>query len=176
MTNPPLAPVGFGSLQSPIKIYIANRPLIDDYPAMDELRGLVAGEVDHIVRHTSNHWRKVFNVCAKLLYDSQAQQPNGNELTCWQDYRDQHLFQSGSSASLLFSAPQLNDGFTRFHVVVGKTYAASLNLAPLVWVDQYFALNKEYRLIVSPYPDYRQLSNSRITTLINLMQSVAHPT
>ncbi|MGB3609420.1 MAG: hypothetical protein WA987_03510 [Cellvibrio sp.] len=143
---------------------------------MDELRGLVAGEVDHIVRHTSNHWRKVFNVCAKFLFDWQAQQPNGNELTCWQDYRDQHLFQSGSSASLLFSAPQLNDGFTRFHVVVGKTYAASLNLAPLVWVDQYFALNKEYRLIVSPYPDYRQLSNSRITTLINLMQSVANPT
>ena len=168
-------PVGFGSPESPIKIYIANRPPIDNYPTMQELRGMLPGEIDHIVRHTSNHWRKVFNVYAKFLFDWQAQTSN-NVLTRWQDYREQAMFQDNSVASLLFTPPQFDDATARFHIVAGKTYAASLNLPPLVWIDQYFALNREHQLIVSPYPDYRQLSNVRIMTLITLMKSVANPT
>lgn len=169
-------PVGFGSIHSPINIYIANRPPIDDYPKMDELRGLAAGEIDHIVRHTSNHWRKAFNVYAKFLFDWQAQQPDGNASARWQDYRDQVLFQQGCIASLLFSPPHLNDKTRRFHIIAGKTYAASLALPSLIWIDQYFAINAAHRLIVSPYPDYRQLSNKRIVTLIELMKSVVNPT
>ena len=168
-------PVGFGSPESPIKIYIANRPPIDNYPIMQELRGMLPGEIDHIVRHTSNHWRKVFNVYAKFLFDWQTQTLN-NVLTRWQDYREQAMFQDNSVASLLFTPPRFDDATARFHIVAGKTYAASLNLPPLVWIDQYFALNREHQLIVSPYPDYRQLSNDRTMTLITLMKSVANPT
>lgn len=54
--------IGLGSTSSSIKFYIANRPPLDDYPQMNELRDLAMGELAHIVRHTSNHWRKVFNV------------------------------------------------------------------------------------------------------------------
>lgn len=34
---------GLGSKQSAINFYIANRPPVDDYPIMNELRGLAMG-------------------------------------------------------------------------------------------------------------------------------------
>lgn len=174
------SPVGFGTEESPIKIYIANRPPIDDYPRMNELRGLVPGEIDHIVRHTSNHWRKVFNVYAKFLFDwenSRETATGGTDLPdTWQTYRDTRLFQPASIAALLFSTPQVHAKHSTFHLVAGKTYAATLDLPPLTWLDNHFAINENHRVIVTPYPDYRQLSNARIATLIALMETVSQRT
>lgn len=166
-----MKPVGLGSKYSIVNFYIANRPLIDDYPAMDELRGLAMGELAHIVKHTSNHWRKAFNVYAKLLFDWYALMQRQDLPASWQEYRDLGLFQSHSREALVFSAPvpDMRDGVV--HVIAGKTYAARLDLPPLTWLDNYFAVNKEFRIIVAPYPDYRQLSNARIEYLIGLMQS-----
>lgn len=165
--------IGFGTNQSNINFYIANRPPIDDYPLMSELRGLAAGELAHIVKHTSNHWRKVFNVYAKLLFDWYSlQQKNGAE--SWQEYRDAELFQPHSHVALLFSAPRFDTNNSAIHIIAGKTYAANLDLPPLVWLNAYFAINKEYRVIVAPYPDYRQLSNERISQLIEFMGSVLY--
>lgn len=161
--------IGLGSRNSSINFYIANRPPIDDYPAMDELRGLATGELAHIVKHTSNHWRKAFNVYAKLLFDWYQLQSRKNLPYTWQTYRDLELFQSHSQEALLFSTPQLDNN--SIHIIAGKTYAAHLNLPPSIWIDPYFALNKEFRLIVAPYPDYRQLSNERIARLIELMRA-----
>ena len=162
--------IGLGSRNSNINFYIANRPPIDDYPTMNELRGLAMGELAHIVQHTSNHWRKAFNVYAKLLFDWYQQQNRKNLPDTWQAYRDLELFQSHSHEALLFSSPQLDKNNPAIHIIAGKTYATFLNLPPLVWLDQYFAINKEFRLIVAPYPDYRQLSNERIARLIELMR------
>ena len=162
--------IGLGSRNSNINFYIANRPPVDDYPAMTELRELVIGELAHIVQHTSNHWRKAFNVYAKLLFDWHQAQGRNNLPNTWQSYRDLELFQSHSREALLFSAPQLDNNHQSIHIIAGKTYAASLDLPPLVWLDQYFAINKELCLIVAPYPDYRQLSNERIARLIELMR------
>lgn len=164
--------IGFGAANSQIKIYIANRPPIDDYPYLNELHGLAAGEIAHIVKHTSNHWRKAFNVYAKFLFDWYTQQKRAGLPKSWQEYRDAELFQSHSHEALLFSSPVLNNDNNTFHIIAGKTYAATLNLPPLIWLDSYFAINKEHRLIVSPYPDYRQLSNARIAYLIELMTSL----
>lgn len=162
--------VGLGSHNSTINFYIANRPPIDDYPVMDDLRSLAMGELAHIVKHTSNHWRKAFNVYAKLLFDWYRLQGRSDLPTTWQAYRDLELFQSHSQEALLFSAPQLAAHNKAIHIIAGKTYAAHLNLPPLEWLDAYFAINKEFRLIVAPYPDYRQLSNERIAKLIELMR------
>jgi len=164
--------IGLGSHHSSIKFYIANRPPIDDYPVMDELRGLAMGELTHIVKHTSNHWRKVFNVYAKLLFDwYQLQQlKNLPDTYTWQAYRDLELFQAHSQEALLFSAPQFESDGNAIQIIAGKTYAAQLALPPLVWLDAYFAVNKEQRVIVAPYPDYRQLSNERIARLLELMR------
>lgn len=162
--------VGLGSCNSKINFYIANRPPIDDYPTMNGLRGLATGELAHIVQHTSNHWRKAFNVYAKLLFDWYQLQNRKNLPDTWQAYRDLELFQSHSQEALLFSSPQLDKNKPAIHIIAGKTYAASLDLPPLVWLDSYFAINKERHLIVAPYPDYRQLSNERIARLIELMR------
>ncbi len=163
--------IGLGSQTSSINFYIANRPPIDDYPVMNELRGLATGELAHIVKHTSNHWRKAFNVYAKLLFDWYQLQGRKDLPHTWQTYRDLELFQSHSEEALLFSVPQFAKDKPTIHIIAGKTYAAHLNLPALVWLDSYFAINKELRLIVAPYPDYRQLSNERIARLIELMRS-----
>lgn len=162
--------IGLGSHHSSIKFYIANRPPIDDYPVVDELCGLAMGELRHIVKHTSNHWRKVFNVYAKLLFDWYQLQQLKNLPDTWQAYRDLELFQAHSQEALLFSAPQFESDGNAIHIIAGKTYAAQLALPPLVWLDAYFAINKEQRVIVAPYPDYRQLSNERIACLLELMR------
>jgi hypothetical protein len=165
-------PIGFGSQNRILNFYIANRPPIDDYPLMAEYRGLAKGELEHIVKHTSNHWRKVFNVYAKLLFDWYQLQNRDHLPASWQSYRDEDLFQAHSQESLLFSAPQFNVHDKAIHIIAGKTYAATLNLPQLIWLDSYFAFNKECRLIVAPYPDYRQLSNKRIARLIELMREL----
>lgn len=169
----PAAPnaIGFGSSDSTIKIYIANRPPIDNYPKIDVLRGLAAGELSHIVKNTSNHWRKVFNVYAKFLFDWYSQQGGDDLPLNWQAYRDTQLFQSSSQEALLFSAPQINDDDHSFHIIAGKTYASNLSLPGLTWLDSHFAVNANLRIIVSPYPDYRQLTNERIARLISIMTS-----
>lgn len=176
-SNKPPEAIGFGAQNSAIRFYIANRPAIDNYPAMSELRGLMPGEIDHIVNNTSNHWRKVFNVYAKLLFDYGSQQ--GKSLAAsWQHYRDNALFTENSHAALLFSAPVLAAPNTPIahaeavHIIAGKTYAQRLALPSLTWLDAHFAINPTARIIVAPYPDYRQLSNARIAQLITLMQSL----
>lgn len=166
--------IGLGSVNSKINFYIANRPPIDNYPVMQNFRALESGELGYIVKHTGNHWRKVFNVYAKLLFDW-YQLDNKCLPENWQAYWDLELFQSHSHEALVFSQFGLNKNIQTIqtiqtiHIIAGKTYAAILDLPPLVWLDSYFAINKHYRLIVAPYPDYRQLSNERIAQLITLM-------
>jgi len=164
--------VGLGSQTSTINFYIGNRPPIDDYPEMEELRGLAVGELSHIVKHTSNHWRKAFNVYAKLLFDWYQLHDRKDLPETWQSYRDLELFRSHSEEALLFSSPVFEKKKGTIHIIAGKTYASSLNLPPLIWLDTYFAINTEHRLIVAPYPDYRQLSNERIVRLTELMREV----
>jgi hypothetical protein len=167
-----MKPSGLGSAHSNINFYIANRPPIDDYPVMNELHGLAAGELAHIVKHTSNHWRKAFNVYAKLLFDWYQRQQRSDLPASWQEYRDLELFQPHSREALLFSAPALTNDANCIHIIAGKTYAANLALPPLVWLDAYFAVNKQHRIIVAPYPDYRQLSNARIARLIEIIDTI----
>jgi len=167
-----MQPIGFGAEKGNVHFYIANRPPIDDYPMLQELRGLASGELTHIVKHTSNHWRKAFNVYAKLLFDWHTLQSRKDLPTSWQAYRDTELFQPHSQEALLFSPPQLELHSNCIHILAGKTYASHLHLPSLTWLDTYFAINKTARLIVAPYPDYRQLSNERIARLIELMASL----
>ncbi len=165
--------IGFGSPDYDLAICIANRPNLDDYPSLGQLQPLTPGEIGHIVANTSNHWRKAFNVYAKFLY---ALQPGwlAGKAASWQVYRDDHLLQPGSREALLFSAPEWQSASEsgRIHIVAGKTYAAALNLPPLIWLDAYFAVNRQYRVLVSPYLDYRQLSNERIDQMVLMVQQI----
>jgi len=159
---------GFGHASAPLRFYIANRPPIDHYPALSHLQAMAPGEIAHIVANTSNHWRKAFNVCAKIVYDWHQRRSETDLPASWQEYREKYLFQSHKGAALLFSPPHFSDK-KHWHIVFGKTYASTLTLPSLVWQDAFFARSLDQRLIVTPYPDYRQLSNERIDTLLRLV-------
>ncbi|HEY7772873.1 MAG TPA: hypothetical protein VIC26_06815 [Marinagarivorans sp.] len=165
--------VGFGPTHFQLAIYIANRPVNPPYPVLNHLQALGTGELQHIVANNSNHWRKVFNVYAKLIWQLDHVNLKGTPLkgvSTWQAYRDQHLLQAHSREALLFSPPNWRDAQVK--VITGKTYAASLPLPPLVWLDAHFAINHKHRIIVSPYLDYRQLSNARIDKLVELIKAL----
>ncbi len=174
-SNENTAVIGLGGEDADIAICIANRPPIDDYPHLDHLRPLAAGELQHIVAHTSNHWRKVFNVFAKFL--DQLADTRIASFPDWQSYRDQQLLQLGAREQLLFSAPEFvaetaDMAASKIYVIAGKTYAAELQISGLVWIDAYFAVHPTQPIIVSPYLDYRQLSNARIEQLVQLVKQI----
>lgn len=161
--------VGIGGAAYRLAIYIANRPANDDYSSLNCLQALAPNELAHIVANNTNHWRKAFNVFAKVLWQLDWPDKTNNTSNSWQQYRESHLLQAHSLEALLFSPPDFQRQGVVAHIVAGKTYAQSLALPPLTWRDNYFAMNKDYRLIVCPYLDYRQLSNARIGQLVSLI-------
>jgi len=58
------------------------------------------------------------------------------------------------------------------HLVMGRQYAASLDLPAMVAFDADFSVNREWRVIVAPYFDYRQLSNKKLEVLVGLLVSL----
>ncbi|MGS2721564.1 DUF6942 family protein [Paraglaciecola aestuariivivens] len=168
---------GLGDAKALCKVYIANTPNMPCYQKLTEVQALVEGDIQAIGLACGNGWRKVFNVYAKLLYA--LNRPNFVSLSHyqnWQQFRDQALLQAGSNTSLLFSAPE-SDHLTakgrEVHIVMGKGYANSLALhSDITWIDNYFAINPEKRLIVCPYFDYRQLSNAKIIQLVTIIHSL----
>lgn len=171
-------------------MYIANRPAGARYQSLETYEPLLAGELQSIVANNTNHWRKALNVYAKVLWQLDWMRLNDEQSVAnmsansWQEYRDLHLLQSHSHEAMLFSPPDFTDakapnlksahGIARpiVHWVVGKTYAAALPLPALTWIDANFAINLKYHLIVSPYVDYRQLTNERIEQFADIYQQV----
>ena len=160
---------GFGSRHFSIAMYIANRPDFAHYPKLAKLQPLGNGEIRHIIAHTGNHWRKIFNVYAKFM--AALKSVDSSVSVDWRHYRDNYLLQSHSDEVLLFSPPDFN-ALNTVHIVAGKTYAAQLQLTSIVWLDRYFAVDPARRLIVCTYPDYRQLSDQRIKQLIQLVREI----
>lgn len=206
--------IGLGDSQAQFQFIIANRPPFGEYPTLASCRAMMPGEIDHIVSHTSNHWRKVFNVYAKVmdLYYTDAHEQTAPAIHAsanlapsngrtwrtwrtWQEYRDTTLFQQNSNTLLRFDIPDFACSHTQekqrpkaqekagnrdngnkhdtFFIIAGKTHAAQLKLPALHWLDSAFAVAPEHRIIVAPYPDYRQLSNARIAQLIGLVHDLS---
>ncbi|MEY8213660.1 MAG: hypothetical protein RPR97_04145 [Colwellia sp.] len=167
--------IGFGDKDFSFAVYIANKPNMLEYQGLCEVTTLVEGEIDVINQACGNGWRKVFNVYAKLLYcldnkhyDFSTYAPN------WQGYRDKYLLQAQSKTALLLSAPQLTLRKEVVHIICGKGHAKALInsgtlVANLTWLDDDFAIDRENKLIVCPYFDYRQLSNIKIERLAGLL-------
>lgn len=162
--------VGLGAQGFKLAIYIANRPPLAPYLSLEDLRPLAAGEIKHITDQTGNHWRKIFNVSAKFLFELQQNCQQQTHST-WQQLRDQSLYQLDSEIALLFSKPDLRES-NLVHIIAGKTYAQALGLDDLIWLDPHFAISPKTKLIVCPYLDYRQLSNARIAQLVGLVKQL----
>lgn len=176
-------PVGLGCPHYAIAAYIENRPNMLNYPSLNQLTAVGAGEIQAIGQACGNGWRKVFNVYAKLIFElDTAYFPYAKSASTWQAYRDQYLLQSDSHTSLMFSPPILvvqrelqHQPHPTVHIIMGRTYAKRLIAdgkltCPMQWLDNEFAINTEHRVIVCPYFDYRQLSNIKIQYLAKLMK------
>ncbi|MFT7409471.1 MAG: hypothetical protein ACI9EX_000042 [Oleispira sp.] len=166
-----------------IKVYLANRPPLREYHNTTVIDHLPVGEIKRIAMETGNHWRKIFNVYAKLVYclAEKTANPLLNQYCSWQAYRDQSLLQQGSDTELhcdsLFAEGLLSN-HSAVHLIMGKTFSERL-LANVLqegveveWLDNNFAINRSLNIIVCPYFDYRQLSNIKIERLAELMVSL----
>lgn len=160
---------GLGSLKAPIYIYIENKPPLSFYQALDDMYGLREGDIYQIGQQTGNHWRKIFNVFAKLEFERNPQQ-----FSTWQALRDKALLQANSEQCLLFNEPDFAQlSHHKTHIIMGKTYAAKMGIAEhCYWLNEFFAYHQEKKIIVCPYFDYRQLSNVKITQLVKLIEHI----
>jgi len=172
--------IGLGTLNAKIIFYIRNCPPLAHYQNLTSVKALVADEIAHIARETGNHWRKIFNVYAKLLFEISPE-----PFTRWQNLRDSLLLQAESDHCLLFSAPDFSEAdcsganllsakpSQKLHIILGKGYAEQLGFCnSCIWLSHDFAINIDLGVIICPYFDYRQLSNKKITQLSGLIQQL----
>ena len=173
MTN-----VGFGDSDFTFAVYIGNKPSMEEYQGLSEIKPLVSGEIEAINQCCGNGWRKVFNVYAKILYALNHEHFNfSNTAPTWQEYRDNYLLQNMSHTALLFSPLRLDREQKVINIICGKGHATFLmkdnNLVDnLEWLDNEFAIDRHNKLIVCPYFDYRQISNRKIERLSKLIDSL----
>jgi hypothetical protein len=168
--------IGLGDRQSSwLNVYIANRPPLDEYTYLEELRPLVVNDIDFIAQETGNHWRKIFNVFSKLIFSYYTVTKKDCDVATWQEFRNNILLQKNSGLRLIFTPPNLSED--SIHIIMGKQYAIDLGYHEdlhegLVRLDNDFVIWPNKKIIICPYFDYRQLSNVKIERLVELMRSV----
>lgn len=161
---------GLGATKATIKVYIENPPPLPYYQQLTSLVPMKNGEIKSIADLTGNHWRKIFNVYAKLCH-----QIAPDLATSWQTFRDNQLLQGNSQQALIFTAPIFSDidpenNSKNINIIMGRTYAAKTGIAEhCYWLSPEFAINETKRIIISPYFDYRQLSNIKLVQLAALI-------
>lgn len=167
--------IGLGTNKATLRILIENTPPLPEYQQLSSVTPLKTDEVNQIGKLTGNHWRKIFNVMAKILFEY-----NTHHYKTWQILRDEYLLQKHSKECLLFSTMSVNDGYFKHKddsnvitLVMGKTYAKKLGIDEYCyWLSEQFAINTAKNIIICPYFDYRQLSNIKITQLVQLMKQL----
>lgn len=162
-----------------INLHLGKRPPLEGYLQQGNFRPVEDTELLEIGRLTGNHWRKIINCYAKLAYELEAQLACGEaqRFKRWQDYRDFGFLREHSRYRLGFSAPILSTGPSTATVTLlsGRAYGQLWTQEQgivLEWLNSDFAINRQYKLLVTPYFDYRQLSNVKITELVALIQSL----
>ncbi|MEJ6472734.1 DUF6942 family protein [Pseudoalteromonas piscicida] len=165
---------GLGAKTGRVAFYIEHPPKLEPYQNLTQVTPLAPGEIDHINQHCGNGWRKIFNVFAKFLFTAKLTDHDITNYPTWQAYRDNQLLQHSSQEALLFSAPDFSIKTYDWHIISGRTYAKSLLRDQiftnnLMWLDDEFAVDYHLHLIISPFLDYRQLSNIKINKLVNII-------
>ncbi len=166
--------IGLGDINYQIAFYVEHTPPSVYYQHLSQIEPLQDQQIAWFGNEFGNGWRKQFNVYAKFIY--QLAQPdlcNTKQIASWQAYRDSLLLKKNSGTALLFSPPNLENQHA-IHIIAGRTYARQLIsthkiTANLEWLNDEFAIDKANNLIVSPFLDYRQLSNIKIEKLVSLV-------
>jgi len=135
-------PDSLGATHPRLVLYLPHRP--------NGLAQLAqAPSAPALVAANSNHWRKIINLLAKIA------SPVAND---WRQFRDAALFQH----TALCFAPALSESAT-WHWIGGKDNLLRFNelshqAQPLASSPS-VAIDPDRHLLLTPYPDYRQLSN-----------------
>lgn len=161
--------IGLGNPNALLNVHIANIPPLATYEHLQICRPMEEAEITYIVENTGNHWRKIFNIYAKLIFELYP-----TTFDSWQALREQQLLQKRSDHNLLFSPPSSQNKAQQdknITIIMGKTYATHLGYADSCdWLSEHFAIHEKERIIICPYFDYRQLSNIKITQLCQLIK------
>lgn len=169
--------IGLGNINANLRVYIENIPPLPQYQNLTLVNPIQNGDIQQIGQLTGNHWRKIFNVFAKLLFEY-----NPQNFVTWQNLRDESLLQKQSNTCLLFSGvtfEEIKIGDTNANkskmitIIMGKTYANKLGIDKhCYWLSESFAINTAKNIIICPYFDYRQLSNIKVTQLVQLIKQL----
>lgn len=164
----PKISAGMGANTPKLILHIANRPELPKFEH-ELFHTLDRGEAAEIIQHTSNHWRKVFSILAKLsfaLFNTGA--------ASWQEYRDFTLLTEQGFEAIDFDPVILPVEDQNLHIVCGFQYAESqLNLAEFIPHQQYPKLlgHPDFNCLVTPYFDWRQLNNELLAQLIKIISA-----
>lgn len=166
---------GFGNPNGAIHVYIQNRPQFFVPGAEEGVVGVNGEIIQQINTSCGNGWRKVFNVYAKWVFDLYQQLPAHQTLLArqdcvtWQQYRERELLTYSGDTALLFSPLATQ---APVNIVMGRTYAKSLGLTDAAqWIQHDFGVIERQQIIITPYFDYRQLTNEKITFLTSLVKT-----
>ncbi|MBU0914546.1 MAG: hypothetical protein KKF22_18610 [Gammaproteobacteria bacterium] len=169
--------IGLGEQNASFRVYVENRPKMPQYQQLFDCEAMQAGDIDLIYQYCGNGWRKLFNVYAKLLCALDLKLFTfPTKATSWQQYRDQFLLQKSSDTALLFDAPLLNPADNTIHLIAGRMHAKQLIQhglgCQLHWLNEEFAIDPTNKVLVTPYFDYRQLSNEKIKFTAQLISGL----
>lgn len=160
--------IGFGNTLPKWTLHIANRPDLEPFEH-DIFRQLELGEAAQIIQQTSNHWRKVFSIMAKIsfaLFDTGCD--------TWQQYRDTKLLTREGFEAINFEVYQVGQ-LSTLSIICGFQYAEQqVELAKLIpHIEQPKLLIAEHKeLIVTPYFDWRQLNNEMLAHLVAMLKHI----
>ena len=136
-----------GTSAPSLVLYLPHRP--------EGLGQLVkAPDARRLMENNSNHWRKIVTLLAKVASPHEE----------WRSFRDNALFEH---TALCFS-PRLRE-LPTWHWIGGKDNVQrfnieGLNAKPLRTAPE-VALDPEKQILLTPYPDYRQLSNATVSEI-----------
>ena len=161
---------GVGNQNAPIRVYMANRPAFELPGEPDVATAIDIQVINQINAACGNGWRKVFNVYAKWVFSLLEGLECQTQHASWQAYRESALL-TAEGATVLWFSPPVSFNPDSLNIVMGKTYAGQLGLTDtLDWIADDFAICLRRNLIVTPYFDYRQLTNEKIGFLNYLIR------
>jgi hypothetical protein len=172
---------GIGDANATFRVYMNNRPTYCFSNEHDRREKqtvpLETGDIFNCGKACGNGWRKVFNVYAKLVFAlSEPSLLKLNDYSNWQHYRDRTLLQNASNTALIFAEPESLDSMG-MNIIMGRTYGKHLfeqnrfsQTQNLQWLNHEFAVCRKNRVIISPYFDYRPLSNMKILYLVDIIR------
>jgi len=162
--------LGFGNPSARLRFVVENPPPMSQYQNLSTVLPLSTQQRVLIEQECGNHWKKIFACLAKISHPIFGQ-INGT----WQDYRQEHLLRSGGNEALLFhhKGLGLSDLLAKPNqvtLIMGKRLSQLLAIDDSPCEKGDFFEVADTSVLITPYPDYRQLSNVKIDRLITLIK------